>query len=90
MPKRRTETEISWDVKAIEDGEGRLVAIQLTRRQTVYPITAVGHRQWREGEATGTEMGTFAVGELPDAIRELVSWLAYFASAEADANKDHS
>jgi hypothetical protein len=35
-------------------------------------------------------MGTFAVGEIPDAIRELVSWLAYFASAESDADKDRS
>jgi hypothetical protein len=86
MPAK-TYAEVKWDGRAIEDDKGRLVAVALTRRATVYPVTAGGNRQWRQGETTETEIGTFAVDEIPDAIRELVSWVSYFASSRADQDR---
>jgi hypothetical protein len=32
-------------------------------------------------------MGTFAVGEIPDGLRELISWVAYFAGATSEADR---
>lgn len=79
-------TEVSYGGRAIEDEAGRLVAVVLIRQEVTYPVTRAGSRQWTKRSEETTET-TYAADEIPGVVRELASWLAYFATAASDKDK---
>lgn len=78
--------EVRYKGQPVEDAAGHLAAITVHRQVFTAPKTA-GGIQWRKGEYTDGPDFNVPVKDVALLVRELVSWLEYFASGEVEGDR---
>jgi hypothetical protein len=77
---------IQYKAQPVEK-DGRLVALKIHRQESRAPRTSAGSVQWSRGRYTNGPDIDIPVMEVSILVKELVSWLEYFASSESDKDR---